>query len=155
MKKSNEKVLGLFKELEKVKNSNLNDETLLKIVSLMKERASFIEDIYNDSKFFFEVPISYDEKASKKAWNEETGTLLKEFSVILSEVEESNFKPETLKQSIHDFAEAKGLGMGKVMMPLRLSLVGELKGPDVPDIMNILGKEQTIERISDAIDILK
>jgi glutamyl-tRNA synthetase len=43
---------------------------------------------------------------------------------------------------MHDFAENKGLGMGKVMMPLRLSLVGELKGPDVPDIWKSLEKRK-------------
>jgi glutamyl-tRNA synthetase len=43
--------------------------------------------------------------------------------------------------------EEKGLGFGKVMMPLRLSLVGELKGPDVPDLVEILGKAETIGRI--------
>ena len=53
---------------------------------------------------------------------------------------------------IHDFAEEKGLGMGKIMMPLRLALVGELKGPDVPDILEILGKEESISRIKNAVN---
>lgn len=153
IKKSDAEVLELFKELDEVKNSSLNDDTLLKIVSLMKERASFIKDIYNDSKFFFEAPTSYDEKASKKAWNEETGNLMQEFADMLSGVEA--FEPETLKQAIHDFAEAKRLGMGKVMMPLRLSLVGELKGPDVPDILSILGKDESLLRLKNAISNIK
>ena len=75
--------------------------------------------------------------------------MLNEFSIKL---EDSIYEPETLKQHIHDFAESKGLGMGKVMMPLRLALVGELKGPDVPDIMQILGKEETIARIKNAVN---
>ncbi|WP_374329115.1 glutamate--tRNA ligase [Soonwooa sp.] len=152
LKKSDAEVLELFKELDEVKNSSLNNDTLLKIVSLMKERASFIKDIYNDSKFFFEAPTSYDEKASKKAWNEETGSLMQEFA---DQLQTSNFESETLKQTIHDFAEAKGLGMGKVMMPLRLSLVGELKGPDVPDILSILGKDESILRLKNAISNIK
>ena len=78
---------------------------------------------------------------------------MQEFAVMLSEVEA--FEPETLKQAIHDFAEAKGLGMGKVMMPLRLSLVGELKGPDVPDILSILGKDESISRLKNAISNIK
>ncbi len=150
LKKSDEEVLVLFKELEEVKNSGLDDDTLLQIVSLMKERASFVRDIYNDSKFFFEAPTSYDEKATKKAWNEETSSLLTAFAASLTATD--SFEKGVLKQSIHDFAEEKGLGMGKVMMPLRLALVGELKGPDVPDIMQILGKEETIARIQNAIN---
>lgn len=64
----------------------------------------------------------------------------------------TDFQAVAIKQSIHDLAEEKGLGMGKVMMPLRLSLVGELKGPDVPEILEILGKEESIERIKNAVN---
>lgn len=147
-KKSDEEVLNLFKNIEVVKNSNLSDEKLLKIVHLMKERANFVKDIYESGKFFFEAPTSYDEKAVKKAWNEETSSILNELS---DELENEDFTAENLKQKIHDFAENKSLGMGKVMMPLRLALVGELKGPDVPDILEILGKEESIKRIKNAI----
>jgi len=56
--------LEIFKNLEETKNISLSDDTLLKIINLMKERATFVKDIYNEGKFFFESPISYDEKAS-------------------------------------------------------------------------------------------
>ena len=149
--KPDEEVLVLLKEINEVQNSQIADEKLLKIVHLMKERATFVKDIYEGGKFFFEKPENYDEKASKKAWNEETPSILKEFS---EKLETLNFESEILKQAIHDFAETKNLGMGKVMMPLRLALVGELKGPDVPDILEILGKEESIARIVTAIDEL-
>jgi glutamyl-tRNA synthetase len=152
-RKSNEEVLAIFKNLEETKNISLSDDTLLKIISLMKERATFVKDIYNEGKFFFEAPISYDEKASKKAWNEETSTILKEFITKLESLED--FSSERIKEEIHHLVEEKGLGFGKVMMPLRLSLVGELKGPDVPDLVEILGKAETIGRIKAAIEILK
>ncbi len=61
------------------------------------------------------------------------------------------FDAENIKESLHQLAESKGLGMGKVMMPLRLTLVGELKGPDVPDIIEILGKEESTNRILNAV----
>jgi glutamyl-tRNA synthetase len=152
-RKSNEEVLAIFKNLEETKNISLPDDTLLKIISLMKERATFVKDIYNEGKFFFEAPISYDEKASKKAWNEETSTILKELITKLESLED--FSSERIKEEIHHLVEEKGLGFGKVMMPLRLSLVGELKGPDVPDLVEILGKAETIGRIKAAIEILK
>lgn len=147
--KSDEEVLALLKEVDEVKALNISDDKLLKIVSLMKERATFVADIYNDGKFFFESPTAYDEKALKKAWNDSTSEILTAFS---SRLETLNFEPETLKEAIHHFAEERSLGMGKVMMPLRLALVGELKGPDVPDIMSIIGKEETIARIESAIN---
>ncbi|WP_042721160.1 glutamate--tRNA ligase [Flavobacterium sp. B17] len=139
-----------------LKNSDLNialsDDKLLKIIHLMKERATFPKDIYENGKFFFETPTSYDEKASKKAWNDETSSILGD---LISKLEYVDFKAEILKKTMHDIAEEKGLGMGKVMMPLRLALVGELKGPDVPDIMELLGKEETICRINNAINNFK
>ena len=150
--KSDEEVLALLKNVEGINLENSSDEKLLKVISLMKERATFVKDIYNDGKFFFEAPAYYDEKAVKKAWNEETATILNELS---TQLETWDMKPEIIKQNIHDFAESKSLGMGKVMMPLRLSLVGELKGPDVPDILEILGKEESVARIKNAVHQIK
>ena len=150
--KSDEEVLALLKNVEGINLENSSDEKLLKVISLMKERATFVKDIYNDGKFFFEAPAYYDEKAVKKAWNEETATILNELS---TQLETWDMKPEIIKQKIHHFAESKSLGMGKVMMPLRLSLVGELKGPDVPDILEILGKEESVARIKNAVHQIK
>ncbi len=149
--KSDEELLNVLKESDL--NLNIEDEKLLKIIHLMKERATFPKDIYENGKFFFEAPTSYDEKASKKAWNDETSNLLTEFSVMLSGVEA--FTSENIKQNLHDFSENKGVGMGKVMMPLRLALVGELKGPDVPDILELVGKEESTVRINNAINNFK
>jgi len=149
-KTSDEELLNILKNSDL--SLNISDEKLIKIIHLMKERATFPKDIYENGKFFFEAPASYDEKASKKAWNDETSTILGELATHL---ESTEFNAEALKQTVHDFAENKGLGMGKVMMPLRLALVGELKGPDVPDIMELLGKEETIARISNAINNFK
>jgi GGDEF domain-containing protein len=151
-KQSNEELLESFKNLEETKNINLSDEKLLKIIGLMKERATFVKDIYTQGKFFFEAPASYDEKAVKKAWNEETASIMTELSEKLNTTE---FKSEILKEEIHHLVEEKGLGFGKVMMPLRLALVGELKGPDVPDLLEILGKEESLTRLKLAIEKIK
>ena len=147
--RTDEEVLGLLKNVDEINLANSSDAQLLKIISLMKERATFAKDIYNEGKFFFEAPMQYEEKAVKKAWNEAAAEVMNAFSLKL---ESADFETDDLKQLIHDFAESKGLGMGKVMMPLRLCLVGELKGPDVPDIMQILGKEETIARIKNAVN---
>lgn len=146
--KSDQEILNLLKNEDPLKNIRIADDKLLKIVSLMKERASFVIDIYNEGKFFFEKPTSYDEKAVKKAWTESTSKVLGDLSAKL---ETSEFDSASIREVIHRFAEEHALGLGKVMMPLRLALVGELKGPDVPDIMNIIGKEETLERIANAI----
>lgn len=148
--KSDEELLEILNKSDL--NLNIEDEKLLRIIHLMKERATFPTDIYENGKFFFEAPAAYDEKASKKAWNDETSAVLSE---LASNLETAEFSAESLKKAVHDFAEHKGLGMGKVMMPLRLALVGELKGPDVPDILEILGREESISRIHNAINNIK
>lgn len=149
--KSNTEILTYFKALDPVSQSTLGDEQLLKIISLMKERATFVRQIYQEGQFFFERPESYDEKATKKAWGETTGQLMSELKISLETLEFTN---DSLRAALHSLAEANSVGMGKVMMPLRLALVGQLKGPDVPDIMEILGKEETLARITIACETL-
>ena len=151
-RQSDENLLAQFKNLEEAKHLTISDEKLLKVIGLMKERATFVKDIYEQGKFFFEAPNSYDEKASKKAWNEETSGILNE---LLAKLNNTDFTSEILKEETHHFVEEKGLGFGKVMMPLRLSLVGELKGPDVPDLLEILGREESLGRIIAATENLK
>lgn len=149
-KKSDVEILPLLKQqVEQVKTASFSDEILLRIIGLMKERAVFLKDIYIEGEFFFQAPKSYDEKGLKKACGENTGEILAEFIQKLTQVD---FQAEPLKELIHDFAKEKELGIGKVMMPLRLALVGELRGPDVPEIMEIIGKEETIERIQRLIE---
>ena len=133
--------------------SGYDEVKLLQIIALLKERASFPKDIYDSGKFFFQAPNTYDEKALKKAWNEETGLLM---TALAEKIEQLNdFNPETIKEALHHLAEEKSLGMGKLMMPLRLSLVGELKGPDVPEIIDWLGKEESVNRIKNAVNNIR
>ncbi len=146
--KSDQEILALLQTNNDFDLSGQDDEKLLHIITMMKERATFVQDIYKDGQFFFEAPKNYDEKASKKAWTPAAATLMSELADDLLNV---NFGAEELKAFIHEFAEKHSVGMGKVMMPLRLSLVGELKGPDVPDIMQVLGKDETIARLRSAV----
>ncbi len=147
--KEDSEILTLLKNTVDIDLKKMSDAQLLKIIALMKERATFIKDIYTESKFFFEAPTTYNEKAVKKAWNESTASSLNDFCDYLAN---ASFAEGTLKQELHDFAETKGIGMGKLMMTLRLSLVGELKGPEIPDIFEILGKEESIARIKNALN---
>lgn len=147
--KTDEEILYLLKNDKNLPLENAGDDQLLQIISLMKERAVFAKDIYEEGLFFFEAPTDYEEKAVKKAWNDDAKKIMSEFAI---EAAAFAFNSKTLKKEIHDFAETKNVGMGKVMMPLRLSLVGQLKGPDVPDIMQVLGKEETIARIENALN---
>ncbi len=128
-----------------------SDEKLEKIVSLIKERANFVSEFWELSDFFFLAPTSYDEKA-RKNWKEETPALLQELISVLSEI--TDFTSLSIETIVKDWMTKNEIGMGKVMQPFRLCLVGALKGPHLFDIVELIGKEETIIRIEKAIATL-
>jgi len=137
-------------EKRKIDYSMFNDVKLTKIVSLIKERAHFVEEFWSLSDYFFEAPTptSYDEKASKN-WKDETPELMRQLIAVLETIE--NFTTETIETTVKDWMTANEIGMGKIMQPFRLSLVGALKGPHLFDIVAFIGKDETIKRIQNAI----
>lgn len=151
-KKNNSELISLLKNIDEVQKSQISENRLEKIISLMKERATFVKDIYNEGKFFFIAPSIFDEKGVKKAWKNDTSEIITNLYEVLKEQE--NFSVESIKETIHHFTESKELSMGRVMMPLRLALVGELKGPDVPEIIELIGKEETLKRIQFILNTL-
>ncbi|WP_248724578.1 glutamate--tRNA ligase [Seonamhaeicola sp. ML3] len=122
------------------------------VVASVKERASFVNELWDLSHFFFVAPESYDEKASKKAFKEGTKEIL---STVLELVNNTEyFTVENLQTNIKGWITSNKIGFGKVMMPLRLALVGALQGPDVFDIMYMIGKDETAKRIEAVINTL-
>lgn len=123
-----------------------------KVIDLIKERAVFVSDFWNLSDFFFQSPASYDEKNVKKQWKETTPELMKELIDVIHTI--NDFTIDNAQTVIKGWITSKEIGFGKVMQPLRLSLVGKLAGPDLFEIMIMIGKEETINRIEKAIAIL-
>lgn len=123
------------------------------VVALIKERATFISDFWELSHFFFTAPTSYDEKASKKAFKDGTKEILEQVISIIKDIEE--FSVENLQTEIKGWITSNEIGFGKVMMPLRLALVGALQGPDVFDIMYMIGKAESVKRIEKAMSVLQ
>lgn len=115
------------------------------VVALIKERATFVSDFWEESDFFFIAPKSYEEKALKKSVKEDTAEILTRVKTEINSVED--FTVDQLKTTLKGWITNEKIGFGKVMMPLRLALVGDLKGPDVFDIMYMIGKEETAKRI--------
>ena len=147
--KSNTELTDLFMPILLEKGITTTHEYAEKVVSLIKERAVFVADFWNLSDFFFQGPTTYDAKASKKNWKEGTPTLMHELIALMHGIEDisSANTENTIKAWITD----KEIGFGKVMQPLRLSLVGALKGPHLFDIIEMIGKEEAIRRIEHAI----
>ncbi|MCB0398920.1 MAG: glutamate--tRNA ligase [Winogradskyella sp.] len=140
--------LELAKEFQ-AKNILLKDidvNYIALVVGLIKERATFVSDFWELSHFFFVSPTDYDESASKKAIKDDTADVLNKVIELIKSTED--FTVEHLQTNINGWITDNGIGFGKVMMPLRLALVGALQGPDVFDIMFLIGKAETVKRIT-------
>ena len=150
-KQSDESLAKAYAPIVYEKGIDVDYTTLVKIVSLIKERANFVSEFWEMSNFFFEVPTSYDEKAAKN-WKEETPELMQQLIGVLSTIED--FTSVNIETIVKDWMTQNEIGMGKVMQPFRLSLVGALKGPHLFDIVELVGKEETIKRLEKAIATL-
>lgn len=125
---------------------------VLKIVSILKERITFLPDLWEEAYFFFEAPQDFNPKAAKKAWKDDTSEVISNLKTLISE--QKDFSKDSIQPTIKNWIQSQGIGFGKVMQPLRLSLVGDMKGPDVFDIMALLGKDEVIERLDFAQNTL-
>ncbi|WP_405610433.1 glutamate--tRNA ligase [Polaribacter sp. Asnod1-A03] len=150
--KSDAELTDLYLPILAKKGITKDKEFVLKVVSSIKERAVFVNDFWDLSSFFFETPTDYDAKASKKNWKEGTPELMQELITIISNIED--FSSENTEKEIKEWITAKEIGFGKVMQPLRLSLVGKLAGPHLFDIIAMIGKEETLKRLENAIEKL-
>jgi glutamyl-tRNA synthetase len=121
-------------------------------IALVKERAVFTQDLFELAGFFFTAPTTYDETAVKKAWNAQTSRIMNDVASVINTCEDNS--ASGLSDTVKNWIKEQELGMGKVMMPLRLALVGSLTGPDVFEIASMLGKVETVNRIHTACDTL-
>ncbi|WP_375240302.1 glutamate--tRNA ligase [Polaribacter sp.] len=150
--KSDTELTELFLPILADKGITKDKEYVLKVVSAIKERAVFVNDFWDLSSFFFETPTEYDAKASKKNWKEGTADLMNELITVISSIED--FSSENTEKEVKEWITAKEVGFGKVMQPLRLSLVGKLAGPHLFDIIAMIGKKETLLRLKNAIEKL-
>jgi len=148
--KSDDELAGLYLRILENKGIKTDYNFVKTICGLIKERASFVEDFWDQSNFFFQAPDSYDSKIVKKKWKENTPQLLIE---ILNRFENiDTFAAENIENSIKEYLFEKNLGMGQVMNVIRLSLVGSNKGPDLFTIIELLGKKEVVKRVNSAIN---
>jgi len=119
-----------------------------KVVSLIKERAHFVSEFWELGSYFYTAPDSYEEKAAKN-WKEDTAGIM---GCVMEQLENiETFESSNIETTLKDWMAAESIAVGKVMQPLRLSIVGALKGPHLFDIIEMIGREETISRIRKAI----
>lgn len=146
---------GLFRPVlssQGVEESAFSDAYLSEVISLIRERASFVSELWDIGSYLFQAPAAYDEKAVRKQWKPETPALMEELSSVLGSLKP--FNAASAETAVKDWLSASSLAFGQVMPPLRLILVGAMKGPHLFDVMELLGKEETLNRIHRAIQAL-
>ncbi|MBA7517959.1 Glutamate--tRNA ligase [subsurface metagenome] len=151
--KSNRELAGLYNQ-ELVKRGIRKDISQIEeIVALIKERSAFVSDFWEQSYFFFVAPEKYDESTKKKFWKEQTPAIVDNCLDIIRGIDP--FVSDEIEEKIKLYSEKNELGFGKVMNPLRLAIVGAGKGPHLFDIMEMIGREETISRIAKALKTLE
>lgn len=130
-----------------------DDEYLEDVISLVKERCTLLTDFIEQGSFFFVEPQTYDLDAVKPKWTEAKADFFQSLITILRvlPVNAAGFNSVNLEQKFKSLAEEKGLKVGEVMLPFRIMLVGGKFGPQVFEIAALLGKDETISRIDNAL----
>ena len=152
LKKSNEEIASLFAPI--VANNGVEEsiERVTEVVRMMKDRVTFVKELWPLCSFFFIAPNTYDEKTKKKRWKEYSPQQMSELRELLNGLDD--FSLEAQETAVHAWIEAKEYKLGDVMNAFRLCLVGEGKGPGMFDISAFLGKSETIKRLDAALKAL-
>ncbi len=150
--KSVEEIADLFQKTLIEKGIENTTEKVQKVVSLVRERANFVNELWAQSSFFFVAPTTYDEKTVQKRWKTETPAQIVKLCEILSGIDD--FSAENTEEIVKQWIADKEYNLGAVMNAFRLSVVGESKGPHMFDITAVIGKEETIKRLKKAVEVL-
>ena len=130
-----------------------NDAFVQAVCEQLKERATFVKDMWEEGKYYFVAPTAYDEKIIRKKWKEDTPRLLSELKNRIEAI--SDFNSENIEKEFRSYLEEKDLGMGKLLPIFRLSLTGLGMGPSLFDIAALLGKKESVNRMETALNTIK
>ncbi len=137
-------ISSLLKPLVEDIEADLSEDQIAGIVSLLKERVSFIHE-FLEAQYLFGAPKTFDEKTVKKKWKEQSEDLMRQLAVKFDATE--NFNAVTAKETFSAFMAEKEVGFGQLGPALRLLLTGLGGGPDLFEIMEFLGKDESLQRM--------
>jgi glutamyl-tRNA synthetase len=132
--------------------TNIEDDTLEKVIGLVKERCVLLPDFYEQASFFFKAPQTLDVEAVKPKWNEQK---TKFYYVLINKFTDvQNWTAIDLENIFKETATELSIKPGELQLPFRIMLVGGKFGPPVFDIAEMIGKDETISRINYALKII-
>jgi len=141
-----------FREFLRAHNYHDDIIRLEALVGMVKERVSFVKDIWDQTDFFFKAPDAYDQEVIKKRWKDNSAALIMELRSVLVTLDSfSSVKTET---AVKDWIAEKGYDTGTIMNAFRLLIVGTLRGPHMFDIISWIGKDETLRRIDKGLALI-
>ncbi len=153
LRKSDKEIAEDFAPIVAGNGVDVPFERVEQVVGMMKDRVDFVKELWPLCSFFFLAPTEYDEKTVHKRWKEYSAQQMRELGEVLEGIDD--FSVEGQEKVVMKWVEQKGYKLGDVMNAFRLALVGIGKGPGMFDISAFLGKEETLARLSKAIETLK
>jgi glutamyl-tRNA synthetase len=144
------------KELADLLNKKVNNpEMAANLVTLMKDRVTFVDEMVDETPFLFSAPLSYDKTIAEKKWDDTVKSTFPKIISLFETMDAEAFKTAAIhKVLFEDLAEQEGIKPGKIMQAFRLAVTGLGQGPDLMLTLEILGKNEVIARIQKALDTL-
>lgn len=142
-----DKAINMLKEVLDERGLEYDEKMIRKMVEFNKDRVSFIYEIPDISEYLFKKPETYDDKVIRKKWDDTS-------PIIISELVENfklcnNWDSFNIQKTFENFVNEKNYNFGNVMPILRVLITGMGFGPNVFDILEIIGKDETIYRLTD------
>ena len=152
-KKTDGELTDLFMPILHEKGIDASYDYVLKVVTLTKERATFVADFWDIAWYLFKAPTEYNEKDAAKFWKPENYTLALQAAGFIKGYS-GPWEKEALETALEEFIRGNEWPMGKVMNCLRLALVGASSGLGIADIVTLIGKEEFGRRIDNIVNTL-
>jgi glutamyl-tRNA synthetase len=151
-KRSDNEIALEFREFLRARGYHIDIIELEKLVGLVKERVSFVRDIWEQTDFFFKAPETYDQEVVKKRWKEDSPEQMNQLCSVLEKCDD--FSPASAEAAVKSWIEKNSYNTGAVMNAFRLLIVGASRGPHIFDIIEWIGKEETLSRIKKGVSVL-
>lgn len=147
--KPNDELAKLFMPILESKGIKTDEKYVEEVVGLIKEKAHFVNEFWDLGAYFFVKPETLDEGVIKKKWNENAAAFMAEVKENFKKIE--NFTAAETEKVFKDTAEKMGIGAGSVMQLFRVCLSGAAGGPVLFDMVALLGREEVVSRLEDAL----
>ena len=148
----NESVSKMFEPILEEHGIHADHAYVVEVCGMMKERISFISEMWDQTSYFFTAPTAYEPAAVKKRWKPGMTTHINKIIDILNT---QPFEYDALHKAILDeYIVGNQLNMGQIMNSFRLAVVGDTKGPDMLTLVMVIGKEETLNRLKRAVEVI-